>query len=434
MNRRQQAIVKEIKKRPFVRPLFLWITGILLQSCFACASYSLVLLLPPVLLLLLSCVAGMARDVYSSYDTRWVWGAVFACLVLFLSVQLTARAEKHAAMPSTQYAFQRKATEIQEYLLAPIDGLRLSEDEKSVLATVTLGYRKAMDREVGRKFSIAGVAHVLSVSGFHVAVVCGFLSLLLSFLPKRGVGKWVRYVLAMGLLWGFVAITGLDVAAVRAGVMLSLYLTGNVLQRTADAYNTLAAAAFCMLAYDPLYLFSIGFQLSYIAVYFILYLQPRLKRAIDVRNPLLAVPWGWVTVTLAAQVGTTLLCLYYFGVFSSVFLFTNLPLALLATLLIPVALVWMLLPAWFPGYAGLQAGVEGLTHCMWWVVDAFTAVPGAALAFRFDMKLLILGYALLFGILLYGRNRRPKQLLAVLLLVLIILFVQLIERYMLREM
>lgn len=434
MNDRQQTVLKEIRKRPFSRPLFLWIIGILLQRCFACASYSFVLLLPPVLLLLCSCVVGRGRDAHFSFDARWVWGVVFVCLVLFLSIQLTATAEKRADIPVEPYSFVQKAADIQEYLLAPIDRLCLSEDEKSVLATVTLGYRKAMDREVRRKFSVAGVAHILSVSGFHVAVVCGFLSLLFSFLPNGGVGRLAKYVLTMVLLWGFVAITGLGVAAVRAGVMLSLYLTGGALRRATDGYNTLAAAAFCMLVYDPLYLFSIGFQLSYIAVYFILYLQPRLKRMIDVRNPLLAVPWGWVTLTLAAQVGTALLCLYYFGVFSSVFLFTNLPLALLATLLIPAALIWMLLPEWFPGYELLQSGVEGLTRCMWWVVEAFTAVPGATLTFRFDFKMLMLGYALLFGLLLYGRNRRPKQLLAVLSLVLIILFVQLIERYMLRGM
>lgn len=102
--------------------------------------------------------------------------------------------------------------------------------------------------------------------------------------------------------------------------MLSLYLTGRALRRVTDGYNTLAAAAFCMLAYNPYYLFDVGFQLSYLAVFFILFLVPRFKEWIVVRNPLLAMPWEWITVSIAAQIGTALLCFYYFGQFSDSFL------------------------------------------------------------------------------------------------------------------
>ena len=101
--------------------------------------------------------------------------------------------------------------------------------------------------------------------------------------------------------------------------MLTMYLTGGVLDRRAERYNILAASAFCMLVYEPLYLFDIGFQLSYLAVLSILYFQPRLQALIKVHNPFLRTPWGWVTVTLSAQAGTTFLCLYYFGQFSTVF-------------------------------------------------------------------------------------------------------------------
>ena len=83
--------------------------------------------------------------------------------------------------------------------------------------------------------------------------------------------------------------------------MLTMYLTGGVLDRRAERYNILAASAFCMLVYEPLYLFDIGFQLSYLAVLSILYFQPRLQALIKVHNPFLRTPWGWVTVTLSAQ-------------------------------------------------------------------------------------------------------------------------------------
>ncbi|MCS2894164.1 ComEC/Rec2 family competence protein [Parabacteroides faecis] len=317
----------------------------------------------------------------------------------------------------------------QEYLLKPFDRLNLSKEEKSVLATITLGYRKDMSRDVRKRFSLTGVAHLLAVSGFHVAVVCGFLSLLFSFLPKSPFYRWLKYLLTLCLLWCFVVITGLAPSAVRAGLMLTLYLSGRVLRRTTDGYNTLAAAAFCMLAFNPLYLFDVGFQLSYLAVLSILFLQLRLQDLIMVRNPIVAMPWGWITVTLAAQAGTTLLCLYYFGQFSLVFLCTNLPLTFLATFLIPAGLIWILLPAGIPGYGLLQLFVEKMTHTLFWIVDSFSRVTQVAFYTRIGLLVTVLGYGSILCFLLYLKTRRPGMLLAGLLLLLFIFFDLLIERF-----
>ena len=182
--------------------------------------------------------------------------------------------------------------------------------------------------------------------------------------------------LAACAIVGICCDNGLGGSSVRAALMLTMYLMGRMLDRRAERYNILAASAFCMLVYEPLYLFDIGFQLSYLAVLSILYFQPRLQALIKVHNPFLRTPWGWVTVTLSAQAGTTFLCLYYFGQFSTVFLLTNLPLTFLATLLIPASLVYMFLPEWIPGYGWLQVGVEWLAHGLLWVVDAFSRVRG----------------------------------------------------------
>ena len=358
------------------------------------------------------------------YETRWLWGVVFLSLLLFLSIQKTAYSQFEALSEhpaSLLSAGRRTAT-----IIGADRKLNLTDEEKSVLATITVGYRK-LSREVRNRFSATGVAHILAVSGFHVAIVCGFLSFLFSFLPRNGCCRWIRYISLLVLLWGFAAITGLAVSSVRAALMLTMYLTGGVLDRRAERYNILAASAFCMLVYEPLYLFDIGFQLSYLAVLSILYFQPRLQALIKVHNPFLRTPWGWVTVTLSAQAGTTFLCLYYFGQFSTVFLLTNLPLTFLATLLIPASLVYMFLPEWIPGYGWLQVGVEWLAHDLLWVVDAFSQVPGAVFSFRFDFPAMLVAYGMLLSILLYGHTGRSRYLLVILFLLLIILLVRVIE-------
>ena len=414
-------MIKELQIRPFARPLLVWIAGIMLQTVFSCCTYSWVLLLLPVIILTTAGLVLRGQE-HFCYETRWLWGVVFLSLLLFLSIQKTAYSQFEALSEHPASLLSRWAREEQQRLLEPIAKLNLTDEEKSVLATITVGYRQAMSREVRNRFSATGVAHILAVSGFHVAIVGGFVSFLFSFLPRNGCCRWIRYISLLVLLWGFAAITGLAASSVRAALMLTMYLTGGVLDRRAERYNILAASAFCMLVYEPLYLFDIGFQLSYLAVLSILYFQPRLQALIKVHNPFLRTPWGWVTVTLSAQAGTTFLCLYYFGQFSTVFLFT-----FLATLLIPASLVYMFLPEWIPGYGWLQVGVEWLAHDLLWVVDAFSQVPGAVFSFRFDFPAMLVAYGMLLSILLYGHTGRSRYLLVILFLLLIILLVRVIE-------
>lgn len=423
-------IIKEIQKRPFIRPLFVWITGVLLQAYLDCRMVSLLLILFSLLFILFSYLAVISgtEKVHCNYELRWQWGTVFLLLLLSLSIQRTAYWQDRDERPAFS-SVSELAKRGQEHLLKPFETLHLSDEEKSILATITLGYREGMDREVKRSFSVTGVAHLLAVSGFHVAIVCGFLSLFLSFLPKNAFYKWLRYLLTISLLWCFVVITGFAASAIRAGLMLTLYLTGRTLRRRTDGYNTLAASAFCMLVFDPFYFFDIGFQLSYLAVLSILYLQPRLQGLIEVRNPLVAAPWSWITVTLAAQAGTTLLCLYYFRQFSLVFLCTNLPLTFLATFLIPAGLIWILLPVSFPGYELLQQLVEKMTHLLLHIVEAFSRVPGATFSFRLDLLLTVLGYGVIFFFLLYLQTRRSRFLFVSLMLLLFLLLDLLIERF-----
>lgn len=229
-------MIKELQIRPFARPLLVWIAGAILQTVFSCCTYSWVLLLLPVIILTTAGLALRGQE-HFCYETRWLWGAVFLSLLLFLSIQKTAYSQFEASSEHPTSLLSRWAREEQQRLLEPIEKLNLTDEEKSVLATITVGYRQAMSREVRNRFSVTGVAHILAVSGFHVAIVCGFLSFLFSFLSRNGCCRWIRYISLLVLLWGFVAITGLAASSVRAALMLTMYLTGGVLDRRAERYK-----------------------------------------------------------------------------------------------------------------------------------------------------------------------------------------------------
>lgn len=148
-------MIKELQIRPFARPLLVWIAGIMLQTVFSCCTYFWVLLLLPVIILTTAGLVLRGQE-HFCYETRWLWGVVFLSLLLFLSIQKTAYSQFEALSEHPASLLSRWAREEQQRLLEPIAKLNLTDEEKSVLATITVGYRQAMSREVRNRFSATG--------------------------------------------------------------------------------------------------------------------------------------------------------------------------------------------------------------------------------------------------------------------------------------
>ncbi|MDD4514357.1 ComEC/Rec2 family competence protein [Massilibacteroides sp.] len=415
-------MINELQKRPFTRPLLVWIIGIYLYVFFPVEQVSSLLLF-----LLLGMLVFSRVGNHPHYNSRWHWGMSFSILLFVTSILVSAMRDICQDGNPLLPFLTDFATDARTDLLTRLERLQLSKTSRDVLGTMLLGNATVIEREVRVQFSVTGVAHILSVSGFHVAVVCGFISILLKALPSGSLFRWTKYIIMMLLLWSFTLISGLAPPSVRAAMMLSFFLTGQMINRSTDGYNTLAASAFIMLVYNPFYLFDIGFQLSYIAVWFILLLQPPLERLLEIRNPLLSKPYAWITVSLAAQAGTAFLCLYYFSQFPTLFLLTNLPFSLVSLFLIPSGLVYMLLPEGFPGIVFLERAIEWMTNLLMYIVESFSIFPWAAFVIPFDFFDLILGYLFLFLLIFFIYRKRPAFLLLSLSFLALLLIKLLIE-------
>ncbi len=395
-------------RRPFLRPLAFWMLGIgsyVLFPPYGVIGLIAFFFLVMMVILWLCGLKGNTRR-SALFAGRWGWGCFFLIILYALSVWVCCYVDCFRPKWEEPSAIELWAERTQERLAERFDQLALTGEEKGVVCDLALGYGEAMDREMNRKFSVTGVSHVLAVSGFHVAVICGFFNGILCFLPRRGWARWVRYGILTTVLWSYTIMTGLAASAFRSALMLTFYLTAHVARRRTDNYNTLAAAAFCMLVIQPFVLFDIGFQLSFLAVLFIFYFMPRFERYWAVRNPLVATPWGWVGVTLAAQLGTAPLCAFYFGELSSVFLLTNLPMTFLATWLIPASLLWLFYPSGWWGGDVLEGAVVWGVQAMVDVVEVFSRLPLASVSVRFDGICLVLAYGALFMWMFHGRQKR----------------------------
>lgn len=203
--------------------------------------------------------------------------------------------------------------------------LGFSDDVLAVLAALTLGEREELDDELRENYSVAGAAHVLALSGLHVGLLTALLWVLFTPLCRwwRASRPLVSVVIAL-MLWLYALFTGASPSVVRAVVMSSIWLFSSWQYERPVSLNTWAAAAFLMLLVRPLWLFDVGFQLSFAAVAALVLFHPRLYGCWKPRWRLLRYLWSLLSLTLVAQLGTLPLILFYFSRFPTHFLLTGL--------------------------------------------------------------------------------------------------------------
>ncbi|WP_299250896.1 ComEC/Rec2 family competence protein [uncultured Lacinutrix sp.] len=204
--------------------------------------------------------------------------------------------------------------------------LKTYDFEPDVLAIINaliLGQRQDLSKDIYDSYTDAGAVHILAVSGLHVALILLLLNFALKPLKRFKYGKEITIIILVVLMWSFAIIAGLSASVTRAVTMFSIIAVGMHLRRPTNIYNTLAISIFVLLLFKPLFLFDVGFQLSYLAVVAIVAIQPRLVKLWQPKNFILSKVWDYFTVGIAAQFGVVPISLYYFHQFPGLFFVAN---------------------------------------------------------------------------------------------------------------
>jgi competence protein ComEC len=223
----------------------------------------------------------------------------------------------------------------------------IEDEELAVLSALSLGYKDDLDADIQKSYSSSGAMHVLAVSGLHVGIVFLVFNFLLFFLQRNKWLKILKGIILLLLLWAYATMTGLSPSVIRATTMFSFIVMGNMLGKYTNIYNSLAASAFLLLLANPFNITNIGFQFSYLAVIGIVFFYPMFYGMIFVKNKWLDKVWSLICVSLAAQLITGPLSIYYFNQFPNYFILTNLIVIPFATILIYEAII-LLCFSWFP--------------------------------------------------------------------------------------
>lgn len=218
-------------------------------------------------------------------------------------------------------------------------------EEKALAEALLIGYREDLDRSLTQAYSNTGVIHVIAISGLHLGVIYWLLSV--AFRPLRGKNtRWLGVVLTLSGLWLFSLLCGASPSVIRSAVMFSFICLGDLTNRKMSIYNSLAASAFFLLCLEPSWLWDIGFQLSYLAVLSMVIFMNPIYQSLELLNPFLDKLWKMLSGTLAAQILTTPICIYYFHQFPLVFPLTNLVAIPLSTVILIGEIALVLFSGW----------------------------------------------------------------------------------------
>lgn len=198
------------------------------------------------------------------------------------------------------------------------------EQEQAIALALVIGVTDGVDNELENAYSASGAMHVLAVSGLHIGIIYAIILFFLKPLQRTQRGQWLVAIISLLLLWGYSFVTGLSPSVLRAVTMFSFMAISRPLNIRSNIFNTLAGSAVILLLVDPYLIMSVGFQLSYLAVLGIIWIQRPLYLLWEAKTWLMDQVWQITCVSIAAQLTTFSLGLLYFHQFPTYFLFSNL--------------------------------------------------------------------------------------------------------------
>lgn len=233
---------------------------------------------------------------------------------------------------------------LRKVLTESFDVHHYSPEVSNMIKALLFGQRQDMDAETNANYTNAGVVHILAISGLHIAVLFYILNLLLKPLNRFSrKGKLLQLVLVLAFLWLFAFLSGLSASVVRSVVMFSFMSVGLYFNRSSNIYNSIAVSILFLLLAKPMFLFDVGFQLSYAAVISIVTLQPIYKNLRLSKYKAVNYIVDTVLISLVAQIGVLPLSLYYFNQFPLLFLLANVVVVPLSTIVLVLGIIVLIL-------------------------------------------------------------------------------------------
>jgi competence protein ComEC len=316
-----------------------------------------------------------------------------------------------------------------ETIISNLEQSAISKEELNVLNALILGQQQDISPEVLKDYQNAGAVHVLSVSGLHVGFILLFITFLLKPISNTRKGSLLKLIIIILSLWSFAILAGLSPSIVRSVTMFSFLAIGVHLRRTVNIYHTLLVSMLLILLFKPSFLFDVGFQLSYLALFFILWFQPVLSNIWQPKNKIIKYFWDIVTVSFAAQIGAMPLSIYYFHQFPGLFFVTNLLILPLLGIIMAVGVIAILIATFHTVPEFIAKSIALLIYLLNGIIHRVASFD--VFVFRnisFSTAMLLSSYLVIILIILWFKRPTFKKLTIALTSVILMQIIFIIQK------
>lgn len=302
------------------------------------------------------------------------------------------------------------AMRFREHIIAKLEQEPFGKDQLGVIQALLLGKRDDISEETYDNYKNAGAVHILAVSGLHVGILLLILQFALAPLARFPKGRTLQLVFTVLLLWVFAFVAGLSPSIVRAVTMFSFFAYARYLNRPTNTFNIIALSMFFILLLRPLFLFQVGFQMSYAAVFSIVWIYPKMQGFWSPGNYIVQKTWQLFSVSVAAQLGVLPISLFYFNQFPALFFVSNLLIIPFLGIILSLGLLVILLTlsGTLPKYlvAIYDLIIGSMNRTIEWIADqetfVFNDIP-------FDVAQMLMGYATIVAFVLFLLNLKWKN-------------------------
>jgi competence protein ComEC len=335
--------------------------------------------------------------------------------------QLYAEADEIRISTKTEKNIWYYTSKLRSKIIHNLEKSNFNKTELNVAIALILGQQQDISPEIVRDYQYAGAVHILSVSGLHIGFILLFVTFILKPLPNTKRGSFIKLLIILASLSLFGIIAGLAPSVVRSVTMFSFVAIGNHLRRSVNIYHTLLVSILIILLFEPSFLFDVGFQLSYIALFFIIWLQPLLASIWLPKNKITKYIWDILTVSFAAQIGTFPLSIYYFHQFPGLFFVTNLVIIPLLSIIMVLGVLVMVLAAF--GYVPffLAKPLEWSIYYLNKIINSIASLEQFIIHnISFNYSLLISGYLLIIAVIIWFKKPSFNKLILALITIVIL--------------
>ena len=334
--------------------------------------------------------------------------------------QIFTEKSKLLSLDKTKHTLFGYAALLREEINDKLNQFDLKEGELAIINALLLGQRQDISKEIYNSYTQAGAIHILAVSGLHVGIILLLLNFVFKPLDYFKNGNYLKLIIIVTLLWSYAVIAGLSASVVRAVTMFTAVAIGMHLKRQTNVFNTLAISIFFLLLIKPMFLFDVGFQLSYLAVFAIVIIQPMIETIWSPKLKIVNFFWKIFTVTLAAQVGIIPISLYYFHQFPGLFFVSNLIIIPCLGVILGFGILVIIL-------ALINILPEFLATSYGWIIslmNAFVSWVSNQEAFlikniSFSLGQVLISYLIITTLVLWVKNKTYKNLTFVLIGILV---------------